>query len=229
MSELVFTRYLYNKELVLESLENAILQGLYEESLFWAYEIYFSGFENEVFQKCFEIFEIHYPNYKKLEKYLRRKEREWISSCENSKKDEVVAIVLKNMCSRKRDINIEEPIREMYIIIHPYEIEHFRTLTLKHPWETLPTLCIYKLRTTRISSEEEIHRNLEILRYQWLFYASAYTPIWKSRVLEYRGEIDILEKTVIFENDDSSEAFYEKYGFEPDEQSLETQKHCLGL
>ena len=44
---LVLTRYLYIKEDVLMSLLISILEKEYDESLFWASELYFSGYEQE--------------------------------------------------------------------------------------------------------------------------------------------------------------------------------------
>jgi hypothetical protein len=233
MTQLVLTRYLYNKEFVLESLENSILEGLQDESLFWGYEIYFSGFEEEVFQKCFEIFQIHYNNYKKLEKYLRVKEREWISAQDESKSDEILGIILKNICLRKRDLQREEAKREKYLIIDAHYIDKYRTRQIVPVWKTLSTLCIYDLRLIsnkqiQIENDNVFDIRVEILRDNWLFYAG-HSPIWKLRILENGGEIDLVGKKIIFKNEDSLEAFYEKYGFEPEEQSLKIQKRCLGI
>jgi hypothetical protein len=225
---LVFTRYLYNKELVLESLENAILEALYDESLFWAYELYFSGFETETFQKCFAVFHNYYNNYKKLEKFFLKKEREWtLSQATGSKKDEILAIFVKNMCMRKRDLNKEEPKREMYVIVDSNQIDPFRTREIKPAWKTLPLVCKYDLRISG-KEDEDVDNHLELLREQWLFHAS-YSPIWKTRILEHGGEIDCTKKRVFFTSDESYEVFYESYGFEPDEQKLQIQKRCLGI
>ena len=44
----VLTRYLYIKEDVLMSLLISILEKNYDQGLFWASELYFSGFQEEV-------------------------------------------------------------------------------------------------------------------------------------------------------------------------------------
>jgi hypothetical protein len=228
MCEIVFTRYLYNKELVLQSLEKTIIEGLYDESLFWGYELYFSGFESEVFNKCFGVFNTYYYNYKKLGKFFLKKKKEWNSSNEGLK-DEILAILIKNMCMRKRDLNKEEPKREMYVIVDSTQVDCFRTRSIKPAWKTLPLLCKYDLRVSNETlHENEMAKRLEILREDWLFYAS-YSPVWKTRILENRGQMNIAEKKVSFKNDDCLEVFYENYGFEPDEQSLELQNRCLGI
>ena len=62
----------------------------------------------------------------------------------------------------------------------------------------------------------------------WLFYASK-TPIWEHRILQYNGTINNEKKTVEFENHELLEEFFEKYGFEPDEQTIEIQRRCIGI
>ena len=61
----------------------------------------------------------------------------------------------------------------------------------------------------------------------WLYYC-AETPVWASRIREGGGKV--LDKRVEFENDDLLEEFYEKWGFEPDEQCSEMhQWHGIDL
>lgn len=44
----IFTRYLYDKEEVKLALMNSLLKKNLEESLFWSYELYYSGFKEEL-------------------------------------------------------------------------------------------------------------------------------------------------------------------------------------
>jgi len=53
----------------------------------------------------------------------------------------------------------------------------------------------------------------------WLYYASL-SPVWKERIETYGGSSDSF-KNIVFENEDSEEAFYQRYGYEPDEQTEE--------
>jgi hypothetical protein len=53
----------------------------------------------------------------------------------------------------------------------------------------------------------------------WLYYAS-FSPIWMKRILEYNGHV--CNNAVIF-NDDDADEFNEKYYYDTDEQTLETQ------
>ena len=59
-----------------------------------------------------------------------------------------------------------------------------------------------------------------ILLNYWEYYCSR-SPIWKERFLKYKCKFT--DKNPVFINDDILENFYDKYGFEPDEQSKETQ------
>lgn len=60
--------------------------------------------------------------------------------------------------------------------------------------------------------------------YYWEFYCS-HTPSWKNRFDKY--SVSFKDKSIQFENDDLLEEFYENYGFEFDEQSIETQEKSI--
>ena len=62
----------------------------------------------------------------------------------------------------------------------------------------------------------------------WLYYASK-SPLWQTRIASYGGTINDTTYNVEFACDDQEEKFYEKYGYEPDEQSIEIQEKCLGI
>ena len=54
--ELIFTRYLYEKEEVEVALILSLLHKKEEESLFWAYELYYSGFESQLINLLWKIY-----------------------------------------------------------------------------------------------------------------------------------------------------------------------------
>jgi hypothetical protein len=62
---------------------------------------------------------------------------------------------------------------------------------------------------------------------KWLYHA-AFSPIWFNRIKNYKGYIDYQKNEVKFIDEDWEEAFYNKYGYEPDEQSLQTKENTLG-
>ena len=49
---IIFTRYLYNKTEVKQSLFIALLNRKRDEAMFWAYELYFSGFGTDILSMC---------------------------------------------------------------------------------------------------------------------------------------------------------------------------------
>lgn len=56
----------------------------------------------------------------------------------------------------------------------------------------------------------------------WLV-CGAYSPIWAKRIASHGGVVDREKNTVTFKTEEMEEAFYEKYGYEPEEQSIEVQ------
>jgi hypothetical protein len=64
--------------------------------------------------------------------------------------------------------------------------------------------------------------------YHWEYYAYN-SPIWKNRFDKYDIIIDDENKKIVFNDDDEIESFYEQYGYEPDEQSCETQNKLFGF
>ena len=73
LAPLTFTRYLYPKELVMQSLFLSILDKKTDEALFWGYELYYSGFDNIVYEYLFQIYHIiySYVNNAKLTTYIQ--------------------------------------------------------------------------------------------------------------------------------------------------------------
>jgi hypothetical protein len=65
----------------------------------------------------------------------------------------------------------------------------------------------------------------EILEH-WEYYASK-TPFWREIIEQYNGLIDNENKSIIFNDDNSSERFYSLYGFEFDEQNQDIQNMSL--
>lgn len=210
--EIILTRYLYSKSGVLNSLENSVLKNQYEESLFWAYEIYFSGFEEEIIEFLFGMIERYYKNFPKLTNFLKKKGKE--------KKDETIGTIIKNLCLRNH-LSVEGTNRQVYVVIKNDGIEYLRTNEISPCWKIVKTRCIYDG-----IKGVEFNGLLETFRDDWLFYAS-FSPIWEKRILENNGIIELENRSVVFKNDNDLENFYNKYGYEPDEQPLEIQKRCL--
>ncbi len=73
-NELHFTRYLYAKDEVKLALILCILNKNEEEATFWAYELYYSGFQNELVQVFWALYyDFYYTLNPSFEKYLQTK------------------------------------------------------------------------------------------------------------------------------------------------------------
>lgn len=55
----------------------------------------------------------------------------------------------------------------------------------------------------------------------WVYWVGKNTPIWQERIAEYGGQCDDETKQICWDNEDSEEAFYCAYGYDPEEQSSE--------
>jgi len=233
----VLTRYLYNKTIVLDRLEECILLGNKEEAYFWAYEIYFSFLqnENELFERFFFILKTYYLNYPRLYNYLFERYKEWKNEINNTiiKKivisdnlHMIISVFIENIMIRNRAL--KEPKRQLYLLV-PFDIDFinlYKTNNIIPSRKTLENVCKYSLIYTRspLINKEGLYHIID----NWLYYASR-APIWRERIYNYGGEIVDKEKMVLFENDDQLEEFYENYGFELDEQTIEIQRSTIGI
>jgi hypothetical protein len=99
------TRYLYPKELVKASLVWAILDKQVEETLFWGYELYYSGFRAETFDLIISIYVMYFKEKHPLIKpYLCRQLDKWYSQEKNTSKkflsqDTIIGSILRNFAT----------------------------------------------------------------------------------------------------------------------------------
>jgi hypothetical protein len=98
-SDLVFTRYLYVKDEVRIALLVSILNKS-DDAIFWAYELYHSGFKNELFGL---IWKIYYDFFATLnptfEAYLLKKHKEVIMAID-SNQDRIVSSIIQDLLFR---------------------------------------------------------------------------------------------------------------------------------
>ena len=78
--------------------------------------------------------------------------------------------------------------------------------------------------------KRETNNIIQAYRDQWLYYSS-FSPLWKERIEKHHGQIDKENKKIIFEeqedSDDNEQAFYDEFGYEPDEQKREIQNKTI--
>lgn len=245
---LIFTRYLYSKEDVIHSMFISLLDKNIDEALFWAYELYYSGFQEETIEcllrHYYEIYEQH--NTKQFKTFIMKQYNSWYET----KNDCIIGTIVWNLCNSNYrlsnfiefyfKISLEKcsenitPIyktnsKHLRLIINDNDIQDYKTI--EHieglGWKILQKVCRFKIhreasslfKTTNIDFIDEYY-------YHWLYYAS-FSPIWKQRLSKYNYRICDETKKIIM-NDDDDDDFYSLYSYTPDEQSKETQLQCLG-
>ena len=218
-TNVVLTRYLYDLEGVVRSLHRALVERDYEKGIFWAYELYYSGFRKEILTILWRTYEDKFSaNHPKLGVYIRSKMDIDQPAC--------IATVLKNFTMKNAEVPEQATVR--FVNVKEYHIEKHRT---REPagetklWKYLAAVCKYAV-LPRKEQENDMER-LAVFRERWLYHAS-FSPIWRERILAHSGKVDEKACKVTFSGEDE-DAFYEKYGFEPDEQTLELQKKCMGI
>lgn len=198
-----FTRYLYEYSQVRFSLQGSLLSKEREETLFWTYELYHSGFQQDVWDWIRELYSAHYEQYHpKLKKQIDRMFVQWKETNDVCLIGTVAGTL--SVLERREDEN------KKFIIMYKDDRHQTKPVTRKY----LEQVSLYPIR---IQPDIDLRTIKEAyLGPNWLYYC-AETPIWRSRILEHGGQIG--EGQIVFGTDDDLEAFYDKWGFEPDEQS----------
>ena len=100
----------------------------------------------------------------------------------------------------------------------------YRCLKNKRCYKINSLIGSFKLVRNKFYHPETL--DLKFINTCWETYAYN-TPCWKKRFIEFNGGLDDRNQ-IIFDNDDNLENFYEKYGYEPDEQTTEIQDTSIG-
>ena len=135
-----------------------------------------------------------------------------------------------------KDIRIGKSI---YVSIEAADLVVYDTLQVQpdekiDARKLLEIAVIYPIDTSYLSLfklENRPENILDIYHNDWLYYA-CFSPIWRERVLSYHGRIDHESKKIIFEENavvvegegDGEDEFYENYGYDPEEQTIQTQE-----
>ena len=244
-TELIFTRYLYSKEDVVRSLFVAVLNKETDEALFWAYEIYYSGFQKEMMEIVIRIFHEIYEkrNSKQFCEFIMTQYGKWL---ENPGDDTILGTIVWNLSKSPYDLTqfienyfeiklnsmrtTEPTKRKLRLIFKETDIERYKTVVASEPgkaWKILPQVYKYGIhpeirslfQITNVDFRKEYCEN-------WLFYA-ARSPIWCERIITCGGFIMDNEKVNIVD-EDKAEEFYQLYNYEPDEQPTEIQEKSIG-
>jgi hypothetical protein len=240
---LIFTRYLYPKIYVKQSLFLSLLDKKYDESLFWAYELYFSGFKDETYDYILEIYNhIYKSNYPNLQNFIENTHKDWLK---NNDQDWLIGSIVGtlskcNYCLTefikdylhvicKLDHNIKTSNKKTFIIhLSNEDIDKYKTKYYSPIRHCLRIVCKYPIRVEcNTIFKSDIRELRNHFYYNWLFYACQ-SPLWLDILHNYNGRVNIITKKIEFDDEKSEEEFYEKWNLEPDEQPLEIQNKIIG-
>jgi len=167
--------------------------------------------------------------------------KKWADISYQNKKHLLLAIIVyltkpeeEIVTNKKMFVSVTQ--KELDIIYNP---EKYYCITNKSKKESVK--CYDKLKFGRLYSINKIIGSFELARFNvnkdykdicnshWEYFAIR-SEIWKERMVYYDIETDEKTYKIIFRNnanDDKYESFYEKYGYEPDEQPSEIQDKSL--
>jgi hypothetical protein len=246
---MTFTRYLYYKPNVVGSLFISIFANNAEEAIFWGYELYYSGFENDLLEYLLYISEnplvqcktngllepfIKSKQYFSTVKFIRKKYNEFITLPKTDQtRDCIIGTIIRNLTLCQTNTTS----KTIRIIYKDKDIIKYREpIVAIKPYLFLSLNCIYPVRTNTgsliipkqfIENDYNYNEILENWRTGWEYH-SAKSPFWWNIFELFSGSLNHQNKTIEFKNEDCEERFYEKYGYEPDEQSEEIRIKCLG-
>jgi hypothetical protein len=139
----------------------------------------------------------------------------------------IMALITKKKNNKNKEISF-------IITSDDEELEKYKTISIKHN-KILKTaydlcdgidfynnLCLFKLTRDKIDVMDKYLHN-------WEFHASL-SPLWLNRIKQHGGYQDFVKQKIIFKeepDDELMQQFYETYGLEPDEQSLETHNKTI--
>lgn len=234
------TRYLYEKVEVEHSLLFALLDRRREEALFWTYELYFSGFEEEletwlrwVYYTFYaqqntlftELFEIHLSRLRTLPIPDER--------------DCLFGTIVSNLAHRAYTIQpftleylkMDIPNLPIEVNNHPFlirfcprDLAPYQTVDVSsvRPFDYLRTVSRYPIRKNESLFLQKVFPILdEDLSFDgdWVQFITE-TPYWQTILQEYPS---FVPETATFDSEEEFDEFYAKYGFDPDEQPAKIQ------
>ena len=125
--------------------------------------------------------------------------------------------------------------KNFYIVVDPEDIIQYETIeatSIRH-YKVLDVARICVIDDMKHLSLFRLERETlkgiiltDLYFNNWLYHAS-FSPVWFNRIKKYRGYVDYTCQKVLFVDEDMMQLFYDKYGYEPDEQSQNTTDKCL--
>jgi hypothetical protein len=128
--------------------------------------------------------------------------------------------------------------KKLFLIVEDDEVTMYNTIeidpTKSKARHVLKEATTYPIDENNYLSLFVLNRNsfpgplTNMYYYHWEYHA-AFSPIWAERLARHKGSLIHETRQVVFQeeysgSDDNQQAFYDLYGYEPDEQSREVQQ-----
>ena len=242
---ILFTRYLYNKTEVKQSLFVSLLQRNLDEAMFWAYELYFSGFDTDLFEYIINVYrEVYSLLNPKLVLFIENMVITW---SKDKSSHWTIGSIITTLIHREYDINSfvttyfnvnckskqinTKSKRKFIITLTNDDIDKYKTITSGRADTVLQRACKYAVYKEYNELFGAVIPKLSDLKniyyYHWLYYCLD-TPVWRNRIFKYNGQINHEKKTIEFEDEDSLQEFYDNWGYYPDEQPICVDDKTIG-
>ena len=245
-----FTRYLYEESAVRSAFVSSLLNRS-DDALFWIFELFHSGIG--VFDLLTQVYEDFYAtNNPHLEIYISSESTSDAQLLANIVATMLISkfnadIFLLRKIVRELEIDRDDltghlklayqleddkqpigvlintlrcPNERRSLVCEVDDVDLYETIRMTPVYRTLAAVELKSLKHEslyKVTGREDI---VEAYRKNWLYYAIR-TPCWADRLENV--DVDDDEKEVTFKTDEEQEAFYEEWGYEPDEQPLEIQ------
>ena len=110
-------------------------------------------------------------------------------------------------------------------------VKDIHTITCNPVYKTLACKRLYSISKDigcfqLMRNKKEFPPYNELFWHHWEYFAYS-TPLWYQRFANYNIKKNDKTYNIHFGDDDELEDFYEKYGYEPDEQNKETQEKSI--
>jgi hypothetical protein len=167
----------------------------------------------------------------------------------NTSKKEIILVANILALINQNDNLIKN--KNFYVRVDPEEVIQYETIEADdklRPYRILTQACVCKIQNNWVNlfqgfRNQNIKNGLKEKydgwtvgavsekynsQNKWLYHAS-FSPMWFNRIKSCKGYVDYVKQEVKFVNEEWEEAFYNKYGLEPDEQPLQTKENALKL
>ena len=140
----------------------------------------------------------------------------------------IILSLIYYLYSDTSDINKRKIFRKFDLKEYDKELKHFKIMTGDDNYKILKSNPLYHISgdigcfsLDRFKFEDIKNE----IRYHWDYHCTS-SPIWKERLNKFKYKIDETKKSLIFEDVNEEEDFYETFDYEFDEQSKELQE-CI--